>query len=179
MSKTSSSVAFANGAFGQANSAASFANGAFVTANSAFTTANNALPKAGGQLTGIVSSNSVIIASSLTANTGITIGTVGFDVSNTYTTSTTSQVSIDAFPTTTYRSARYFVQLTSSTSHHIIELFMVHDGTTVSMAQYGEIFTGSSLGTFDASITTGTVNLLLTPANSVTTAKLIRRSIVV
>jgi len=56
---------------------------------------------------------------------------------------------------------------------------MVHDGTTVSLVQYGEVFTGSSLGTFDASITTGTVNLLLTPANSVTVAKLIRRSIVV
>jgi hypothetical protein len=137
------------------------------------------LPKAGGVITGTVSSNSPIIASSFTANTGITIGTVGFDTSNTYTTSSVSQVTVDTFPTTTYRSARYFVQMTSSTNYHIIELFMVHDGTTVSMTQYGEVFTNATLGSFDANIVTGAVNLLFTPTNSATTVKLIRRSIVV
>ena len=53
------------------------------------------------------------------------------------------------------------------------------DGTTVWLAQFGEIYTGSSLGTFDASIVTGNVNLLFTPTNSSTTVKLMRRSIVV
>jgi hypothetical protein len=41
----------------------------------AFTTANNALPKAGGQLSGVVSSSSSIIASALTSNTSVTINT--------------------------------------------------------------------------------------------------------
>ena len=177
---------YANSAYTQANTATNnaagaslYANGAFIQANAAFSVANNALPKAGGIITGTVSSNSPIIASSFTANTGVTIGTVGFDTSNTLTTSTTAQVSIDSFTTTTYRSARYFVQATSGSSYHIIELFLVHDGTTVYLSQYGEVFTGSSLGTFDASITTGTLNVLFTPTNAITTVKLIRRSIVV
>ena len=140
-----------------------------VTSALGFTPAN----KAGDNFTGAV------IVPTLTANTSVSLNGIGYDTSNTFTTSSTSQVSVDAFATTTYRSARYFVQMTSGSSYHIIELFMVHDGTTVSMAQYGEVFTGSSLGTFDASITTGTVNLLFTPTNSATTVKLIKRSIVV
>jgi hypothetical protein len=168
-----------NVARGTANSAALYANGAFIQANSSFGVANNALPKSGGQLTGAVSSNNPIIASALTSNTTVSINGVGFDVSNTFTTASTAQVSVDSFATATYRSARYFVQMTSSTSYHIIELFLVHDGTTVYLSQYGEVFTGSSLGTFDASITTGTLNLLFTATNAITTVKLIRRSIVV
>jgi hypothetical protein len=160
-------------------SAATYANGAFLQANASFTTANNALPKAGGQLTGPVSSSNPIIASALTSNTTISLNGVGFDVSNTFTTASTAQVSVDSFATATYRSSRYFVQMTSGSSYHIIELFLVHDGTTVYLSQYGEVFTGSSLGTFDASITTGTLNLLFTATNAITTVKLIRRSIVV
>ena len=116
-----------------------------------------------------------------TANvsSSLSLNGVGFDVSNVFTTASTAQVSVDSFATATYRSARYFVQMTSSTSYHIIELFLVHDGTTVYLTQYGEVFTGSSLGTFDASITTGTLNLLFTATNAITTVKLIRRSIVV
>jgi hypothetical protein len=156
-----------------------YANGAFLQANSSFTTANNALPKAGGQLSGVVSSSSSIISSALTSNTSVTINTSAVITSNTYTTAALTQVSVDSFPTTTYRSAKYEVQITSSTSYHVIELRVVHDGTTVTLAQYGEMFTGSTLGTFDSSITTGTVNLLFTPTNSVTTVKLVRTAIVV
>ena len=54
------------------------------------------------------------------------------------------------------------------------ELSVLHDGTTVYIVTYGEQFTGSSLGTFDATITTGTLSLLFTPTNSTTTAKLFR-----
>ena len=183
---SASAGSYANSAYTQANTATNnaagaslYANGAFLQANSSFTTANNALPKAGGQLTGPVSSSNPIIASALTSNTSISINGVGFDTSNTFTTASTAQVSVDSFATATYRSARYFVQMTSSTSYHIIELFLVHDGTTVYLTQYGEVFTGSSLGTFDASITTGTLNLLFTATNAITTVKLIRRSIVV
>ena len=75
--------------------------------------------------------------------------------------------------------SKYEVQMTSSTSYHVIELRIVHDGTSVWLSQYGEMFTGSSLGTFDASITTGTLNLLFTPTNASTTVKLIRRNIAV
>ena len=61
----------------------------------------------------------------------------------------------------------------------MIELNLIHDGTTVWLAQYGEVFTGSSLGTFDANISAGNVQLLFTPTNSSTTVKLMRTNIVV
>ena len=70
--------------------------------------------------------------------------------------------------------------MTAGSSYHVIELRLVHNGTTVYMAQYGEIYTGSSLGTFDASIATGTLSLTFTPATATaTTVKLIRHCIVV
>jgi hypothetical protein len=57
---------------------------------------------------------------------------------------------------------------------------VVHNGTTVWLAQYGEIFTNASLGTFDASIATGTLNLQFTPASAtVTTIKVFRTAIAV
>ena len=108
-----------------------------------------------------------------------TLNTSAYLTSTVYTTSSTSQVTVDSFATTTYRSAKYLVQMTSGSSYHIIELNVLHDGTNPLLAQYGEIFTGSSLGTFDVSITTGTLNLLFTPTNSATTVKLVRTNIVV
>ena len=128
---------------------------------------------AGDQFTGAVT------VPSLKANTSVTVNTSAFYTSTAYTTSSVSQVTVDSFPTATYRSAKYFVQMTSSTSYHVIELNVLHDGTNPLLAQYGEIFTGSSLGTFDVSIVTGNLNLLFTPTNSATTVKLIRTNIVV
>ena len=87
------------------------------------------------------------------------------------TTSTTSQVVIDSFSATTYRSAKYYMQITSGSAYQMIELSLVHNGTTVYLAQYGDVRTGASLGTFDAEIISGTLNILYTPDNAITTIK--------
>jgi len=108
-----------------------------------------------------------------------TLNTSSYLTSTVYVTTTTSQNVIDSFATATYRSAKYLVQMTSGSSYHLIELNVLHDGTTPYVAQYGEIFTGSSLGSFDASITTGNLSLLFTPTNASTTVKLMRTNIVV
>jgi len=109
----------------------------------------------------------------------VTLNTNGYVTSKTFTTSSTAQVAIDSFAIATYRSAKYMVQMTSGSSYHVIELVVLHDGTTPSIAQYGEIFTGSSLGTFDASITTGNLSLLLTATNATTVVKMVRTNIAV
>ena len=109
----------------------------------------------------------------------VTLNTNGYVTSKTFTTSSTAQVAIDSFATATYRSAKYIVQMTSGSSYHVIELVVLHDGTTPSIAQYGEIFTGSSLGTFDASITSGNLSLLLTATNATTVIKMVRTNIAV
>ena len=68
--------------------------------------------------------------------------------------------------------------MTAGTNYHAIELLLIHDGTTANLVQYAEVVTTSSLGTFDASITTGVLNLLFTPASATaTTIKVIRDSI--
>ena len=101
-------------------------------------------------------------------------------LSNRANVSVTSATVIDEFTPATYRSAKYQVQMTSGTSYHTIEIMVLHDGTTVFMTQYDELFTGPvSLGQFDAGISLGNLNLLLTPTNAVTTIKLIRNSITV
>ena len=180
-----SAGSYANSAFAAANAAtatdatqntnitaaSTYANGAFLQANSAFTTANNALPKAGGILTGPVSSNNPIYSSALSANTTVTINTNSVLESTTVTTASVAQVTLDTFATATYRSAKYLVQMTSGSAYHMIELSLIHDGTTVYLSQYGEVKTGASLGTFDASISTGTLSVLFTPTNAVTTVK--------
>ena len=109
----------------------------------------------------------------------VTLNTNGYVTSKTFTTSSTAQVAIDSFAIATYRSAKYMVQMTSGSSYHVIELVVLHDGTTPSIAQYGEIFTGSSLGIFDASITTGNLSLLLTATNATTVVKMVRTNIAV
>jgi len=112
-----------------------------------------------------------LYAPSLAANTTVTINTALTQGATVVTTATTSQITLDSFSTSTYRSAKYFVQMTSGSAYHVIELSVLHDNTTAYLTQYGEIKTGATLGVFDSTITTGTLSLLFTPNNSITTVK--------
>jgi hypothetical protein len=99
--------------------------------------------------------------------------------SNTFTTAAnTDTVPVDSFLTGSYRSAKYQAQMTAGTNYQAIELLLIHDGTTANLVQYADVVTSTSLGTFDASITTGVLRLLFTPATAtVTTIKIIRDTI--
>ena len=110
-------------------------------------------------------------------NGSVTFGNLSSLTSVEYQTSSTSQVSVDFFQASQFRSAKYYVQLTSGANYHVIELRVLHDGTTVYMIQYGEMYTNISLGTFDAEITGGFLYLLFTPVNASTTVKLTRNTI--
>ena len=71
------------------------------------------------------------------------------------------QIQVDAFPTT-YRSAKLFVQISSSGTgvtpqHQITELLVIHDGTNVDIVDYGTAITsGERMGEFSAEINSGT-----------------------
>jgi hypothetical protein len=148
------------------------------TANSAFTTANTKLSASGFTNNGILYANSTgyAVNSSLLTFDGTNFGINTYSIlaSTTFTTSTTTANQIIySMPTATYRSAKLMVQMTSGTSYQVTELLIIHDGTNAFMTQYGDIATtGSSLGTFDSSITSGNLNLLFTPTNAATTVKL-------
>jgi hypothetical protein len=57
-------------------------------------------------------------------------------------------------------------------------MLIIHDGTTVYKTEYGEVTSAAALGTFDASITTGTLNLSFTATAATTkTVKVYRTAI--
>jgi hypothetical protein len=127
--------------------------------------------KAGDVMTGGLSANGAIIGSSLTANTTATINTNSVYKSTAVTTASATEFTLDSFSTTAYRSAKYLVQISSGSSYELLEMTLIHDGTTVYLSQYGNIKTGATLAVFDASISTGTLSVLATPNNAVTTFK--------
>jgi len=140
------------------------------TGNNAYFTAFN-----GGAAT-IFHSGAAKLA---TTSTGIDVtGTVTADaltvdeykVNTTETsTSATTQVAIKSIAATSFRSARFTVQVTNTTdsTYHLTEILVIHDGTTPSIAEYGTIFTGTAAeATFDADISSNNLRLLATPASA-------------
>lgn len=111
--------------------------------------------------------------STVSANT-LSINSQAQLTAKTYTSANTSEVTIDNFSSSSYRSAKYDVQITSGTEYHVMELKVIHDDTTAFITQYGEIFTGSRLGSFDVIISGGLLNLKFTPVNAASTVKLVR-----
>jgi len=119
------------------------------------------------------------IKNRLIVNRDITISANSAIASNTKTTSSAIQQTIDTFSKSVYRSAKYEAQVTSGSNYHVIELRIMHDGVTVYMAQYGEMYTSVPLGAFDAEISGDNLNLLFTPVNSINTIKLTRSAITI
>ena len=97
-------------------------------------------------------------------------------VSTSFSTTTANQVA-DTFPAQSYRTAKYLVQMTSGSDFHATEVLLIHDGTTVYMTEFGTIFSNASLGTIDGDINSGSVRLLVTPANTNTQVKIQRLTV--
>ena len=88
------------------------------------------------------------------------------------TTATTASQVIDSNAVATYRSVRYTVQVTSSGSYQTSDLLVVHDGSNANVVEYSNINIGTlttSLASFDANVSGGNVNLLVTPAQATST----------
>ena len=97
-------------------------------------------------------------------------------VSASFSATTANQVA-DTFPAQSYRTAKYLVQMTSGSDYHSTEVLLIHDGTTVYMTEFATIFTNASLGTIDGDINSGSVRLLVTPANTSTQVKIQRLTV--
>jgi len=98
-------------------------------------------------------------------------------------TSATTTTNISSFSASTFRSAKYLVQVTNSTdsTYHTTEILVIHDGTDTYMTEYGSMFTGTAAeATFTSDISSGSVRLLATPASTDSmTFKVLRNSIIV
>jgi hypothetical protein len=80
-------------------------------------------------------------------------------------TASTGQATLDSFSATTFRTAKYVIQVlnTDNTLYQTSEVLLIHDGTNAYLTEYGVINTGASLGVIDANVSGGNVNLLFTP----------------
>jgi len=119
-----------------------------------------------------------------TLNVTNTTGTVvSAQYGNTYTTSAVTAYTVDTFASATFRAAKYFalMEATANSTFGVIELNLVHDGTTVYLTQYGENKSNASanLGVFDAVISANALNLTFTPGSAYVaqTVKVVRLAV--
>jgi len=92
--------------------------------------------------------------------------------------SATSATTVASHAVATYRTVKYQVQITQGSSYHSTELNAIHDGTTVYLTEYGTIFSGSSLATFDSAISGGNMELKVTMgSNASSTIKVVSSAI--
>ena len=111
-------------------------------------------------------------------------GNSNFIVGNSYvrsdstSVSSTSATTVATHAIATYRTVKYQVQVTQGSAYHTTELTAIHDGTNVALTEYGTVFTGSSLATFDATISSGNMLLQVTMGSSASsTIKVISNAI--
>jgi hypothetical protein len=80
----------------------------------------------------------------------------------------TDEFALDTFARADFRAARYIVAMLEGSDFHSTEIMLVHDGSAVTMTQYGTL-KSKSLATFDADISGANVQLLCTPASTSST----------
>ena len=95
-------------------------------------------------------------------------------------TASTSTVGIHTLSATTFRSAKYQVQVSFGSTHQMIELGAVHDGSTAYVSQFNEVTTGVQLAAFSVDISGSNLVLSATPTYSgITTFKIVHSAITV
>ena len=114
-------------------------NGAYVTTGTAAATNTTYWDTSGGQVSAI---GNVTVASANTATT------------------------VDTMSTSTYRSAKYIVQVTNGTNYQVMEALMISNGTTATITTYGTIQTNGNLGVLAATQTGSNVTLQFIATNA-------------
>ena len=99
---------------------------------------------------------------------GVTLNN-GFITTGVSTTTATDQTSIDSFSASTYRSAKYNVQITRGSEYQTTEISVIHDGSDSYGTEYATIKTGATLATFSTDVSGGNVRLLATPSSATST----------
>lgn len=120
---------------------------------------------------------------SITGNTSVSnflsVNGISYGYSTKYNVVTTALQTADTFSATSYRSAEYIVQMTDSINYQVSKLLVLHDGSTVYITEYAQLFNNSLLGTFSADINNGNVRLRIAPTSGTVVVTLTRTSLVV
>ena len=104
---------------------------------------------------------------------------VFLDSTQLVTSTTAANQTLDSFAAASYRSAKYQISISSGSDVHVMEVLVMHDGTTAYQTVYADMFSNTSLTTLNTTISGGNVLLRVTPTNAVTTYKVSRTLIVV
>lgn len=96
-------------------------------------------------------------------------GAGGGLTSQTATTTSTTQTAIATYATADYTGMELTIVADDSTDRTITKLLVVHNGTTASATQYGEVNTNTALATYDVDVSGGNVRLLATAASATST----------
>ncbi len=125
------------------------------------------------------STNNFVGIRTLTPAAPLQIEEAGLDTSVIVTSNTSVDQVVDSFSATTFRTAKYLVQVhdTVNNWYQASEILLTHDGVTTYSTEYAIVYTNSSLASFNSSISGGSVRLLVTPVNAVNTIKIYRSSI--
>ena len=93
------------------------------------------------------------------------IPTYGLVTDNNSLTTAASGQEIYTFQTAEYRTVKFIAQIMhdSDNKYHSEEILLTHNGTTAYMTTYAQVLTDSSLGTFDASISSGVCSITFDP----------------
>ena len=110
----------------------------------------------------------LIVDATLTVNEDIIQEESRF-TSITQTTAATTQVAILSFFHASTAAAEVLVTATSGGERHITKLLITHDGTTAVATEYGVVYTGSEIATFDVAIAGSLLELRATPGSSIST----------
>ena len=84
---------------------------------------------------------------------------------------------MDTFAKADFRAARYILAMSRGTDFHSTEIMLVHDGSVVTMTQYGTL-KDANLATIDADISGANVRLLVPPASATSTVIKFDRTLV-
>jgi hypothetical protein len=106
---------------------------------------------------------------SINTTNWVQLGGSGGLTEQTATLATVSQTAIATYDITDYVAMELTVVADTGTNRTITKLLVVHNGTTASATQYGEVNTSTALATYDVDISGGNVRLLATPASTTST----------
>ena len=106
--------------------------------------------------------------------TSTTLSVEDFYSSRTAVSVSGSNTTIDTFPASTYRSAKYTIKVSDNTGYQALEVLLVHDGVNSLITVYGSLSTtGADLITLSTVVSGTNILLRATPTNSSTSVNLL------
>ena len=117
----------------------------------------------------ILTHSGVTTDPSLDGTNWVALGGGGGLTEQTATLATTTQTAIATYVAADYTAMELTILADTGTDRTITKLLVVHNGTTASATQYGEVNTSTALASYDVDISGGNVRLLATPASVTST----------